>query len=79
MLKRALTELSGYMDVYFRAHVLSTREVYGENAQTEKGKERCMYRGVKKTFPHVVKSQGKRVSHLWLGSHCAAGNRNARR
>lgn len=66
LLRRALTELSGYVDVHFRAHVLSTREVYGE--KQEGGRSVCTREKI--DIPTHCEIPGKRVSFVAGKSVC---------
>lgn len=74
-LRRALTDLSGHMDIHFRAHMLSSREAYNEKLSDLGGEGRVHAEG-ESYFPTHHEIPGK-MSHVWLGSPCTSSSSNA--
>lgn len=73
-LRRALTELSGHMDVHIRAHMLPSREAYEKHSDL-RGEGGVPAEGQSYLYHEIP---GK-LSHVWLRGQCTPSNRNAMR
>lgn len=65
MLRRALTGLTGCVNVHFRAQVLPTSVVYGEKHADLGGEDGMYVQGEKKIPSCTLKSQGKSLICGW--------------